>query len=637
MRNPIPERVRSSGRPIFTDLAQYRAAYERARVDPSGFWLDVTRERIAWRRTPTLGLEGDFTSVAERQIAWFRDGTLNVNDSCLDRHLGVRGDKTAIIWEADEPADGRRISYRELHRDVCKAANVLADLGVRRGDRVVIYMGMVPELAVAMLACARLGAVHSVVFAGFSAQALRERIEDSRAEVVITQDVGYRGGKTIPLKQIADEACAAVRKVLVFKRTTAEVGFVPGRDVWWHEAMASASAEHEAVAVGAEDPLFIMYTSGSTGRPKGLVHTTGGYLTYASFTHAAVFALGEDDVHACVADLGWITAHTYAVYGPLANGATTLLFESTPVYPDPGRYWDMAARHKLATLFSAPTALRTLAAADPAYVKKHDRSSLRILATAGEPISPETWRWYSDVVGEGRCAIADNYWQTETGGMCITPIPTVTPTKPGSATLPMIGIVPALRDEKGVVLEGPGAGRLCFEQPWPAQARTIWGDHARFVQTYFTTFPGVYFSGDGCRRDEDGYFWITGRVDDVLNVSGHRIGTAEIESALATVASVAESAVVGYPHDVKGQGVYAYVVGKGAVDIAALNEACRRTIGAHAKIDKLQVVAGLPKTRSGKVMRRILRKIAEGESDGFGDLTTLADPAVVEAILAGRK
>ncbi len=639
---PVPPRVRADSPNPITDLHRYREHHGRATADPDGFWLAETRLHVAWQTLPTVGLQGSFHDIAEGPLSWFADGTLNVTESCLDRHLEDRGDKVAILWEGDG-GEVVRLTYRALHEQVCRAASALRDLGLRKGERAIIYMGMVPEAAIAMLACARIGAIHSVVFGGFSAEALRDRIRDCGAEILITQDQALRGGKTIPLKQTADAACEGeshIKKVLVLQRTGVKVGWTPGRDVWWHDVVPTADRDHEAVPCDAEHPLFVLYTSGSTGKPKGLVHTCGGYLTWAQYTHRTVFDLREEDVYACVADVGWITGHTYIVYGPLANGATTLMFESTPTYPDAGRYWDMVERHKITILYTAPTAIRALAAQGDAFVTQYDRSSLRVLGTVGEPINPDAWRWYFDVVGEGRCTIVDTWWQTETGGICISPIAPATPTRAGSATLPLPGILPALRTPEGRVVYGPGQGLLCIEQPWPGQARTVWGDHERFVGTYFGMFPGVYFTGDGCRRDTDGYYWITGRVDDVLNVAGHRMGTAEFESALVSADQVAEAAVVGYPHPIKGQGVYAYVVlqpGAPATDDldAQLNACCRAAIGAHARIDRVQLVPGLPKTRSGKVMRRILRKIAEGQGDQLGDVSTLADPSVVDAIRAG--
>jgi acetyl-CoA synthetase len=510
---------------------------------------------------------------------------------------------------------------------------------------VIIYMGMVPEAAIAMLACARLGAIHSVVFGGFSAEALRDRVRDCAAEFVITQDEGRRGGRAIPLKAVADQALEGergVHKVLVFRRTGSDVGWVEGRDVWWHEVVDAAPDTCEPVPCEAEHPLFILYTSGSTGRPKGVVHTSGGYLAYAAYTHRIVFDVREEDVYACVADVGWITGHTYIVYGPLANGATTVMFESVPTYPDAGRYWDLVQRHGVTIFYTAPTAIRALAAQGDSFVTKYDRSSLRVLGTVGEPINKDAWLWYYEVVGEKRCTVVDTWWQTETGGICLSPLAPVTPTKPGSATTPLPGHHPIVMDEQGHIQRGPAEGKLCLAHPWPGQARTVWGDHARFVSTYFEHYPGYYFTGDGCRRDKDGYYWITGRVDDVLNVAGHRMGTAEFESALVSVDAVAEAAVVGYPHPVKGQGVYAYVVAQPGVEAndaleQNLQAALRSGIGAHAKVDTFQFVPGLPKTRSGKVMRRILRKVAHGEADQLGATSTLADPSVVEAITSGAE
>lgn len=631
----VPDRVRENASTDISNIDRYREIYATAVDDPDGFWLARSRERILWRKEPKIGLLGDFHSVGDHQLSWFGDGRLNITESCLDRHLETQPDKTAILWEGDEPGDQRRLSYAELHREVCKAANALLELGVHKGDRVIIYMGMVPETAIAMLACARIGAIHSVVFGGFSAEALRDRIRDCGAELIITQDEGLRGGKKIPLKATVNKACEGsgnVRKVLVYRRTGADIAWHSGRDIWWHDALKNDV--HEAEEVDAEHPLFILYTSGSTGRPKGLVHSCGGYITYASYTHGTVFDLRPDDVYACVADVGWITGHSYIVYGPLANGATSFMFESTPLYPDAGRYWDMVERHKISIFYTAPTAIRALVAQGDDYVKRYDRSSLRVLGTVGEPINPEAWEWYYKVVGEERCNIVDTWWQTETGGIAISPIAPATPPKPGSATLPMPGIFPSLRDPDGKKIYGPGQGLLCIDHPWPGQARTVWGDHERFFSTYFSHIPGLYFTGDGCRRDEHGYYWITGRVDDVINVSGHRMGTAEFEAALTTVGAVAEAAVVGYPHPVKGQGVYAYIVAQEGKSIEndELRAACREQIGAHALIDSFQVVPGLPKTRSGKVMRRILRKIAESRGNELGDVSTLADPSVVDVI-----
>ncbi len=639
---PVPARVSEGSPSPVPHLDGYRAAVDAARNDPSGFWLELTRSRIAWRRAPTVGLEGDFRSVCGEPLRWFADGVLNVTESCLDRHLAARGDHTALLWEGDEPGSGRAISYRELHAEVCQASNALVGLGVAPGDRVVIYMGMVPELAVAMLACARVGAVHSVVFGGFSAEALRDRVQDSAARVVITQDEGRRGGRSVPLKRVAQEALegSEVEHCVVVRRTGGEVPWTAGRDVWWHELVGSASAEHAAVARAAEDPLYILYTSGSTGRPKGLVHTCGGYLTYVNYTCQVTFDLRPDDVFACVADCGWVTGHSYIVYGPLSLGVTSVMFESTPGYPDAGRYWDLVERHGVTVFYTAPTAIRALAAHGAEPVRRHDTGSLRVLGTVGEPIDPDAWTWYFDVVGEGRCTVVDTWWQTETGGHCIAPIAPATPTKPGSATLPLPGILPVLVDDEGHELFGPAQGRLCLSVPWPGQARTVWGDHERFVRTYFSDVPGRYFTGDGARRDADGYYWITGRVDDVINVAGHRMGTAEFEAALIHADEVAEAAVVGFPHALKGTGVFAFIVLQPGHEAggglpALLDGVCRVQIGAHARVDRFQVVPGLPKTRSGKVMRRILRQVAAGRADDLGDVSTLADPSVVAAIVHG--
>lgn len=623
-------------------VQQWQSQWLLARDNPDAFWLDVTRRRIDWHTEPTVGLEGSYHTIQDGPIAWFADGKLNVTTSCLDRHAEATPDKTAILWEGDEPGQSKAISYRALLDEVARAANTLKSLGIQKGDRVIIYMGMVPEAAVAMLACARVGAIHSVVFGGFSADALRDRVRDCNAELVITQDVGKRAGKDVPLKAVVDQALEGergVRHVLVYQRDAqVSVGWEDGRDVWWHESVASASSLCEPTICDAEDPLFILYTSGSTGKPKGVVHTCGGYITYTAYTHQLVFGLQDGDVYGCVADVGWITGHSYIVYGPLANGTTSVMFESTPLYPDAGRYWDMVERHKINIFYTAPTAIRALAAKGDDFVNAYDLSSLRILGTVGEPINPEAWQWYYDVVGKGRCHIVDTWWQTETGGMCIAPIAYDAPHKPGAATRPLPGIHPVLVDKEGLPVWGEAQGYLCLDHPWPGQARTVWQDHARFVATYFATYPGRYFTGDGCYRDADGDHWITGRVDDVLNVSGHRMGTAEFESAMLVLDEIAEAAVVGFPHDIKGQGVCAYLVlqqGQTPGDelVTRLQQELRQAIGAHARADVIQFIPGLPKTRSGKVMRRILRKIAHGEQDQLGDVSTLADPGIVDAIL----
>ena len=639
----VPHRVQENSEQVISSMDVYHSVAQNARDDAETFWLERTREDILWQHPPTIGLEGDFHSVHNSPLRWFSDGRLNVTESCIDRHARSDPHRVALIWEGDEPGDVRTITYEELLNEVNRASAALRDLGVEPGDRVIIYMGMVPEAAFAMLACARVGAVHSVVFGGFSADALRDRIHDCSARWVITQDEGRRGGRVVPLKSVTDDALRGehpVDAVLVYRRTGASIDWVEGRDHWWHDAVENPRSSGHAEIVSAEHPLFILYTSGSTGRPKGVMHTCGGYITYTAYTHRTVFDLRRNDIYACMADVGWITGHSYIVYGPLANGATSLMFESTPLYPDAGRYWDTVERHGVTIFYTAPTALRALAAYGAEPVKRHDLSTLRVLGTVGEPINPEAWEWYYHTVGDNRCNIVDTWWQTETGGICISPIAPATPTRPGSATLPLPGIEPVLMDgETGVVLDGEGEGHLCLATPWPGQARTVYGDHPRFVETYFSAYPGLYFTGDGCRRDRDGYHWITGRIDDVLNVSGHRMGTAEFEAALVTDAVVSEAAVVGYPHPIKGQGVYAYVV-LSQVDenfSARLNATVRKVIGAHAKVDQFQVVPGLPKTRSGKVMRRILRKVAEGEADRLGDVSTLADPSVVAAIIDGSK
>jgi acetyl-CoA synthetase len=641
----VPERVSLGSDGQISSMAAYFETYSHALSNLDAFWLSIAHSRILWRKEPSIGLIGSFSEISNSPLSWFQDGELNVTETCLDGNLQSRSSKNAIIWEGDEPGENRKITYEELHREVCQASNALLELGVSKGDRVIIYMGMVPEAAISMLACARIGAIHSVVFGGFSSESLRDRVLDCESKVVITQDEGMRGGKKISLKDVCDEALSEhnpVESVIVFRRTGGVVGWDDSRDIWWDEIVSKQSVECSAVICNSEDPLFILYTSGSTGKPKGLVHTCGGYISYVSYTHATVFDLREDDIYACVADVGWITGHSYIVYGPLANGATTMMFESIPTYPDAGRYWDLVERFGISVFYTAPTAIRALAAQGDKFVRAYDRSSLRVLGTVGEPINPDAWNWYYDVVGEGQCNIVDTWWQTETGGICISPIANVTPTTGGSATLPLPGILPVLRDSEGGEIIGEGDGLLYISEPWPGQARTIWGDHQRFSSTYFSESDGLYFTGDGCRRDSDGYHWITGRVDDVINVSGHRMGTAEFESLLVGHSSVAEASVVGFPHPIKGTGVYSYVVLQPekvwTQDIESeLNLLCRKQIGSHAKVDLFQNVPGLPKTRSGKVMRRILRKVAEGEPDSLGDISTLADPSVVKAIIVGAR
>ena len=621
----------------------YRDMYAESVADPDAFWAEHGR-RIDWIK-PYSQISDVSYDAADLHIKWYADGTLNAAANCLDRHLETRGDQTAIIWEGDDPADSRHITYAELHAEVCKFANVLKAEGAKKGDRITIYMPMIPEAAVAMLACARIGAVHSVVFGGFSPDALAGRIQDCDSNMVITADEGVRGGRPVPLKSNTDaalESCPDCSKVIVVRRTGGDIGWVDGRDVWYHEAMSGASAECPPEEMNAEDPMFILYTSGSTGKPKGVLHTTGGYMVYASMTHQYVFDYHDGDIYWCTADVGWVTGHSYIVYGPLANGAVTLMFEGVPTYPDSSRFWQVVEKHKVNIFYTAPTAIRALMREGEAPVKKCDRSSLRLLGSVGEPINPEAWMWYHDVVGDGRCPIVDTWWQTETGGILITPLPGATATKPGSATRPFFGIEPVLVDGENNELAGAVDGNLCINRSWPGQMRTVYGDHQRFIDTYFTTFPGRYFSGDGARRDEDGYFWITGRVDDVLNVSGHRMGTAEIESALVAHPKVAESAVVGYPHDIKGQGIYAYVTlieGCEPSDelLAELRQWTRKEIGPIATPDLLQWAPQLPKTRSGKIMRRILRKIAANDYAELGDTSTLTDPGVVTDLVENRQ
>ena len=625
------------------DKAGYEAMYEASIADPDAFWAEHGK-RIDWM-TPYSQISDVSYDASDLHISWYADGTLNAAANCLDRHLATRGNQTAIIWEGDDPADSRHITYAELHQEVCKFANVLKAEGARKGDRITIYMPMIPEATVAMLACARIGAVHSVVFGGFSPDALAGRIRDCDSNMVITADEGVRGGKPVPLKANTDAAlasCPDCNKVVVVRRTGGDIAWVDGRDVWYHEAMGETSADCPPAEMNAEDPMFILYTSGSTGKPKGVLHTTGGYMVYASMTHQYVFDYKDGDVYWCTADVGWVTGHSYIVYGPLANGATTLMFEGVPTWPDSSRFWQVVEKHKVSIFYTAPTAIRALMREGDAPVTGCDRSSLRLLGSVGEPINPEAWMWYHDVVGEGRCPIVDTWWQTETGGILITPLPGATSTKPGSATRPFFGIKPVLVDGENTPLDGAADGNLCIDHSWPGQMRTVYGDHQRFIETYFTTFPGRYFSGDGARRDEDGYFWITGRVDDVLNVSGHRMGTAEIESALVAHPQVAESAVVGYPHDIKGQGIYAYVTlieGVEASDElrAELRQWTRKEIGPIATPDLLQWAPQLPKTRSGKIMRRILRKIAANDYAELGDTSTLTDPGVVTDLVDNRQ
>ncbi|MBF5042439.1 acetate--CoA ligase [Aggregicoccus sp. 17bor-14] len=623
------------------DMEEYQALYRRSLEDPQGFWAEQA-QRLDWFHPPRNVMDVDMSEV---DFSWYGGARLNVSYNCVDRHLEKRGDKTAILWVGNEPGQTRHITFRELKHQVARMANVLKAHGVKKGDRVIIYIPMIPEAAYAMLACTRIGAVHSVVFAGFSSESLRDRIRDCGAQVVITSNEAFRGNKAVPVKALVDAAVDGldqVRTVLVARRTEREVPMRAGRDLWLDDEMARQRSTCPMEWMSAEDPLFILYTSGSTGKPKGVLHTTAGYLVYAAMTHQLVFGLQEDDIFFCTADVGWVTGHSYLVYGPLANGATTVMFEGTPMYPDAGRLWQVVDEVKATILYTAPTALRSLIRAGDEHVKKYSRKSLRVLGSVGEPINPEVWRWYHEVVGEKRCPVVDTWWQTETGGILITPLAGVTPPKPGSATLPFFGVEPLLVDEDGNTLKGNDvSGNLCLNRTWPGQARTIWGDHRRFKETYFTRFPGLYFTGDGCRRDEDGYYWITGRVDDVLNVSGHRLGTAEIESALVSHESVAEAAVVGFPHDIKGTGIYAYVMLKADAaegnnreqTVGMLKEHVRKVIGPIATPDRIRVVSGLPKTRSGKIMRRILRKVAEGHTEDLGDTSTLADPGVVEELL----
>jgi len=621
--------------------ADYFRLYRRSLDDPDAFWGEHGK-RIDWIKPYTKVRNTSFEGNV--RIAWYEDGTLNASYNCIDRHLPRRAEQTAILWEGDDPGEDRRVTYRQLHEAVCRLANVLKGRGVQKGDRVTIYLPMIPEAAIAMLACARIGAIHSVVFGGFSPDSLVGRIQDCRSTVLITADEGRRGGRAIPLKRNADNAlrhCPEVRDVIVVRHTGGNIDWVEGRDLWYHEACADASPDCPPEEMSAEDPLFILYTSGSTGQPKGVLHTTGGYLVYTSMTHDYVFDYREGEVYWCTADVGWVTGHSYIVYGPLANGATSLMFEGVPNYPDPSRFWQIVDKHNVRIFYTAPTAIRALMREGEDYVRRTSRRSLRILGTVGEPINPEAWLWYYDHVGDQRCPVVDTWWQTETGGILITPIPGATPLKPGSATRPFFGVEPIIVDNNGYVIEDPGEGNLCIAQAWPGMMRTVFGDHQRFIQTYFLHFPGLYFTGDGARRDEDGFYWLTGRVDDVINVAGHRLGTAEIESALVAHPKVAEAAVVGFPHDIKGQGIYAYVTLK--VTETPSDELrrelvawVRQEISPIAAPDLLQWAPGLPKTRSGKIMRRILRKIAANEHDALGDVTTLADPTVVDELVDNR-
>jgi acetyl-CoA synthetase len=625
------------------DDAKYKEMYKRSVGDPNGFWGEMGK-RLDWIK-PYTRVKNTSYDPHNVSIKWYEDGTLNVSANCIDRHLKKRADQVAIIWEGDDPTHDEKITYRQLHERVCKLANVLKANGVKKGDRVTIYLPMIPQIADAMLACARIGAVHSVVFGGFSPDSLAGRIVDADSKFIITADEGIRGGRVVPLKKNTDEALkrtAGGEKVLVVRRTGNPVPWTAGRDIWLHDEVAKVGADCPPVEMSAEDPLFILYTSGSTGKPKGVLHTTGGYLVYAATTHQYVFDYHEGDIYWCTADAGWVTGHSYIIYGPLANGATTLMFEGVPNYPTASRFWHVVDKWRVNTIYTAPTAIRALMGAGDDFVKRTDRSSLKLLGTVGEPINPEAWEWYHRVVGEGRCPVVDTWWQTETGGILITPLPGATRLKPGSATRPFFGVQPAIVDEKGNVLEGACSGNLVILDAWPGQMRTVFRDHERFVQTYFSAYKGMYFTGDGCRRDADGFYWITGRVDDVINVAGHRLGTAEVESALVAHPKVSEAAVVGYPHDIKGQGIYCYVsLMAGEKPSEELSKELilwvRKEIGPFAAPDRIQFAQGLPKTRSGKIMRRILRKIAEDDFSNLGDTSTLAEPAVVDDLVANRQ
>ena len=639
--NKIYDVLQKNAASSHSKVESYRSMYQDSIDNPKVFWAEQAKLFLDWIEPWDAVMNYDYQTG---HIRWFEGGTLNVSVNCIDRHLESRGDQVAIIWEGDDPSQDSKITYRQLHKEVCKFANVLISQGVKKGDRVCIYLPMISEAATVMLACTRIGAVHSIVFGGFSAEALKDRIVDSDCHYVVCADEGYRGGKTLAIKanvDIAVESCPEIKKVIVIKNTGNPVAWDESRDIWYHQAMLQASEICPPVEMAAEDPLFILYTSGSTGKPKGILHATGGYLLYAAITHKHVFNYQDGDIYWCTADIGWITGHSYMIYGPLCNGATTLMFEGVPTYPEADRFWRIIDKHQVNIFYTAPTAIRALMAYGNDYVMRTDRSSLRILGSVGEPINPEAWEWYYHVVGESRCPIMDTWWQTETGGILITPLPGVTALKPGSATLPFFGIKPEIMDAQGNVMEGVAEGILVISSSWPGQSTSIYGDHQRFIDAYFKNYPGYYFTGDGARRDEDGYFWITGRVDDVINVSGHRMGTAEIESALVLHELVAEAAVVGYPHDIKGQGIYAYVTLNNGVEPSELLrkeliDLVRKEIGAIANPDIIQWAPGLPKTRSGKIMRRILRKVAANELDNLGDISTLADPAVVTEIIYHR-